>query len=110
MGKKSSIKSYIQLLVDSPDPKLTQALLKIAPDEVVKTICNAAYNLTNGSVPLSKGRKAFFRKYKAPITYLIQPTKSVKQKKRLLVQRGGGFFVPLLLSTVLPLITTLLQR
>ena len=111
-GKKKNtfIKSYIQLLADNPDPKLTQLLLKTAPDDVIKTICNAAYNLTNGSVPLSKSRKTFFRKYKLPITILVQPNRDIRQKKRVLVQKGGGYFVPLLLSTVLPLITSLLQR
>ena len=107
--KNNLIKSYVQLLADNPDPKLTQTLLKAAPDDVVKTICNAAYNVTNGSVPLTRGRKAFFRKYKAPITSLIQPDRGIKQKRRVLIQKGGGFFVPLLLTTVLPLLTSLLR-
>lgn len=111
MSKKNQvIKRYIKLLATNPDPVLTQSLLRAAPDEVIKTICNAAYNLTNGgAVKLSNAQKRFFRKYKTPITKLVQPEPSIKQKRRVLEQSGGGLFVPLLLSTILPILTGLLK-
>ena len=108
--KNALVRRYIKLLVANPDPVLTQALLKAAPEEVIKSICNAAYNVTNGCVKLNKHQKALFRRYKQPITYIVQPNKSIIKKRRVLVQRGGGFFIPLLLSTVLPIVTKLLTR
>jgi hypothetical protein len=107
--KKTYIKRYIKLLAVNQDPVLNLSLLKAAPDAVIKTLCNAAYNLTNGSVRLTNNQKRFFRKYKIPITELVQPATSIRRKRNLLVQRGGGFFIPALLTAVLPIVTTLLS-
>lgn len=110
-NKRKVIKRYIKLLATNPDPILTHSLLRAAPDEVIKTICNAAYNLTNsGGVQLSSNQKRFFRKYKEPITKLVQREPSIKQKRKVLEQSGGGFFIPLLLSAVLPIVTSLLTK
>ena len=107
--KGEHIKKYIELLASNPDPVLNLSLLKAAPDDVIKIICNAAYNLTNNkSIKLTSGKKRFFKKYKVPITKLIQPGPSIKQKRRLLVQRGGGLFTGVLLGTVLPIVTSLI--
>ena len=110
-GKRTLIKRYIKLLAVSPDPAQNLGLIRNAPDEVIKSICNAAYNLTHGSVTLNPKQKSVFRKYKKAITTLVAPGPSIKHKRRVLVQQGGGFFLPLLLSTVLPLIgSALFQR
>ena len=109
MAKKHAhIQKYIELLAANQDPALTLSLLKSAPDSVIKTICNAAFNLTNGSIDLTPKQNKFFRKYKHPISKLVQPHHSIKHKKKVLIQKGGGFFIPLLLSAVLPLVTSLL--
>lgn len=109
--KRALIKRYIKLIACNPDPVLNLSLLRAAPDEVIKTICNAAYNLTNShSVQLTPGQKKYFRKYKDQITRLVQPGTSIRTKRQQLIQRGGGFFVPLLLSTVLPIVTSLLRE
>ena len=100
-GKKTLIKRYIKLLAVNPDPVQNLGLIRNAPDEVIKTICNAAYNLSHGSIHLTPKQKSLFRKYKAPITKLVLPEPTIKQKRQALLQHGGGFFLPLLLSTVL---------
>ena len=107
-GKRVLTKRFIKLLAVNPNPVQNLELLKTAPDEVIKTICNAAYNLTNGAVPLKPKQKSFFKKYKLPITKLVQKGPSIQQKRRTLVQEGGGFFLPLLLSTVLGALPSLL--
>ena len=100
-GKRALIKRYIKLLAVNPDPVQNLALVKNAPDDVIKTICNAAYNVTHGSIPLKPKQKTFFRKYKAPISKLVEQGPSITQKRKTLVQKGGAFFLPMLLSAVL---------
>ena len=100
-GKRLITKRYIKLLAVNPDPIQNLALVKNAPDDVIKTICNAAYNLTHGSVNLKPKQKTFFKKYTVPISKLVDKGPTIQQKRRTLVQKGGGFFLPMLLSAVL---------
>ena len=103
------LKRYIKLLETNPDPVLNLSSLRAAPDNLIKTICNAAYNLTsNESVKLSPKQKKYFRKYKSPISKLIERGPSIRQKRSVLVQPGGGLFIPALLSAVLPIVGSLI--
>ena len=108
-GRKTLIKRYIKLIAASPDPVQNLALIKNCPDDVLKTVCNAAINVTHGkAVHLTPKQKSVFRKYKDPISKLVHPDISLSQKRRQLVQHGGAFFLPLLLSTALPILANLL--
>ena len=57
-GKRTPIKGYLKLLSVNPDPVQNLGLIRNAPDEVIKTICNAAYNLSHGSIHLTPKQKA----------------------------------------------------
>ena len=79
--KKTLIKPYITLLALNSDPVQNLGLIRNAPDEVIKTICNAAYNLSNGSIHLTPKQKNLFKKYKAAITKLVLQEPTIKQKR-----------------------------
>ena len=56
--KPSSIKRYIKLLAVKPDRVQNVGLIRNAADLVIKTICNAAYNLSHGSRHLEEKEPA----------------------------------------------------
>lgn len=85
-------------------PAERKAVLKALDAKRIKSICECAYNLLRGNIqPLpdqSKLRK--LKKYKATLRRLAKRGESWIKKRKYLVQKGGGgFLIPLLLSTVL---------
>jgi len=67
-------------------------------------ICEICFNILRKNVPLSSNQISELRKYKRPIKILADRTVSLSKKKRLISQKGGGFFLPLLFSTLGPLV------
>lgn len=106
-----------------------KVLLRTADESLVKCICECALNVLHGVVALKKGVKNRLKKYKKVLRQLV-PWASVRQsggggegrgsgaarkrrrfnwraKKRLIMQKGCGAFLPLLLA---PIITSLVSR
>jgi hypothetical protein len=81
-------------------PKLRKAILKSAPDELIKAITEIAYNILNGNHRIGKKYKDNLKKYKSQLRKLSQQSNSLRAKRKILVQSGGSF-LPYLLSTVL---------
>jgi hypothetical protein len=95
------VKRYVKLLAFLRDPKQQVPLLKKAPDQVIKTICDAALNAQQGDVRLSNAAKRSFGKQKPLFKKLTSRKVKLQGKRRLLIQRGGLGIIPLLLTTVL---------
>lgn len=88
-------------------PKERKALLKACDVSRIRSVCEYAYNLLRGNVPLSDKRKRQLKKHKTALRRLVNRGESWEKKRRYLVQKGGGVFLPILLSTVLQ---TILQN
>jgi ABC-type methionine transport system ATPase subunit len=99
--KSQLVKRYVKLLALLRDPNQQVALLKKAPEQVIKSICDAALNAQQGDIRLSKSVKKTFAKKRELFHKLTSRSLSIPKKRRLLVQRGGFAILPLLLSTVL---------
>ena len=100
-SKQKTVKRFVKFLAVSKDPKAAQAVLKSAPEPVVKSVCNAALNLLEGDIKLTPKQKTVFKKHKAAISILARKGPAISLKRKILTQKGGGFFIPLLISTVL---------
>lgn len=81
--------------------KERKALLKACNISRIRSVCECAYNLLRGNIPLSDERKQQLRKHKQALRRLVKRGESWTKKRRYLVQQGGGFLLPILLSTVL---------
>lgn len=105
-SKVNKTKRFIKFLTICPDKKTFDQAVKSAPDAVIKAICNAALNATRGDIHFGPKQKQYLAKYRGPIYALADSkSKSLKAKRKVLSQKGGAFsFLPLILSTVLPLI------
>ncbi len=91
------------LAVCQKHPKQIHSILKQSPDNVVKSICNAAVNAYRGNIALSpKAKKQFHNKRKI-FELLTNKNIPLRVKRRnLLNQKGGALpLIPILLSTIL---------
>lgn len=77
------------------------AVLKVLDTRRIRSVCECAYNLLRGNVPLPTEKKRQLFKYKSALRKLVRKGESWAKKRKYLVQVGGGVFLPLLLSTVL---------
>ncbi len=89
------------------NPKTRKALLEGADKDLVYSLCELALNFLSGQIPVSPSNKQKLSKYKTQIRSLAQKGGSWRQKKKI-VQRGGGAFIPILLSLLGPSIAKLI--
>lgn len=99
-------KKYLTLLNalrhSNKDQRL--ALLKTADKKLIKCICECALNVLQGIVSLKNCQKNKLKKHKNILRQLAEKSKkkksSWKNKKRIIVQKGGSF-LPFLLPPIL---------
>lgn len=89
------------------NPKTRKALLQGADKDLIFSLCEIALNFLSGQIPVSPANKQKLAKYKNQIRSLAQKGGSWRQKKEI-VQRGGGAFIPILLSLLGPSIAKLI--
>ena len=100
MGYSDCVRDAKLLL--SLTPKERKALLKVADKKRIRAVCECAFNLLRGNVRVKdKCKLRKLCKYKTALRRLVKRGESWAKKRKYLVQTGGGFLVPLLLSTVL---------
>jgi len=100
MGYVDCVKDAKLLL--SLTPAERKAVLKVLDARRIRSICECAHNLLQGNIPLSDKRKLQkLRKHKSTLRRLAARGVSWIKKRRYLVQKGGGFLIPILLSAAL---------
>ena len=111
-NRKKKSKRALKFLANCRHPKVVKEILRHADNSLVKGICNAAYNVTQGDLPLSRQKKRLFGRHRRLFLGLTSPKVSIG-KKRKVIQRGGGVvaaIVPILLSTVISALGSRLFR
>jgi len=95
-------KRTVKFLSVCRDPKVVSSVIRTSPDNVIKTICNAALNVQRGGrVKLENPEKTLFQKHSRQIAKLVSKKVSIAQKRKLLSQRGGAFWIPALIGAAL---------
>ncbi len=95
-------KRTVKFLSVCRDPKVLSSVIRASPDSVIKTICNAALNVQRGGrVSLGNSQKVLFRNHSGRIAKLVSKNLSIAQKRKLLSQKGGAFWIPALISAAL---------
>ena len=98
--KPKVAKRTLKFLEVSKNPQVIKTTLRTSSDAVIKGLCNIALNAQKGDVPLSPKQKQALARNRQVIHALLDPKKSIKRKRSLLVQKGNGFFLPLLIGAV----------
>ena len=82
-------------------PKQRKALLKTADKGLIDAICECIVNVLHGNIKLSPSHKRSLSKHKNHLRKLSDRRTSLRERKRLLNQRGG-FLLPMLMRLVVP--------
>lgn len=108
MGKSKgkALKRTIKFLSVCKNPKIIAHIISKSPDNVIKSICDAALNAAQGEVTLKNKQKRLLSAHRDLIQKLVQKGDSVKRKKKLLSQTGGSLIIPAILSAVLTALGT----
>lgn len=86
------------------------ALLRQVDLKLIRVICECAYNILKGSVPLTHQQKTHLRKHIKQLRILVRKGDKIEKKRKIIVQRGGNFLPTLLLPIVTTLLTEVLQK
>ena len=95
-------------LLSSCHCKQRKALLETLTEEQLKTVCEVILNILKGTVDLSPKQKKTLRRKKRLLYQLASKSVPSKTKKQLLVQQGGGSFLPSILIPALQVLGSLL--
>ena len=98
---------FIRLLGNpSYSRKFKMAMLREAPDSCIGKLCECILNILKGVVPLTPHQKAKIAPAKQVLRRLVEPGKSIKDRRKTLIRQTGGIFpllplLPALLGPVL---------
>lgn len=88
------------------DSRLRKNMIKHVSPEVIKTISEIAYNVLKSNVNICRKTHASLKPYKNTLRKISEPQRKISSKRKILVQRGGNV-IPLLIGTVLSILSNL---
>jgi len=91
-------------------PSKRKHLLTNPPKNLVCCICEICQNILSGNIPLKLSSKKRLSRFKHLVRFLAKPKANINKKKKLLIQKGGGTFLPLLLGPLLSIAPHLLKQ
>ena len=95
---KDSVKRTLKFIAGCQHRDIIEHILRKADPALVNAISNAAYNGTQGDIPLSRAQKQLFSKYR-PVLAALTDRDTTLQKKQKIVQSRGFL---LILAAILP--------
>jgi hypothetical protein len=85
----------LSVLSKAPPPMRKQ-MIQTASKDVIDTVCECCLNVLKGTIPLSPHQKKCLAKHRHVLRQMVQKKIPIRQKKKMLVQRGGIAILPLL--------------
>lgn len=109
ISKLKRHQNYLHVLCKCPH-KIRKVILRNASDDLIKTVCECAYNLLRGIPRLSTKQKTSLRPYRDICHKLSSPNKSLSNKRRELVQQQGSGLFSAILLPILSALPWLLKK
>lgn len=100
---------FLRILAKAPASQ-RKAIIKSSSSDLVTCLCEIVDNILSGTVSLAKQRRAKLKQYTKILRTLANRKVPISKKKRLLVQKGGGAFLPALLVPILAIAGSLLAN
>ena len=98
----TAVKRTVRYLSICPSPQVFDTVLHSAPDDAVKVIAKAAYNIERGSVFPPPLQGALFWTHRRTVATLASPIVSLARKRDLMKSQNGGYMlVPKLIDSAL---------
>ena len=79
----------LKVLADAK-PELKKAIIKHVPAETIQAISEIILNMLKGVIKLTARQKQRLSRYKKEFRSLADKALSIKRKRNILVQKGGG--------------------
>ena len=73
-----------------------KAILEASGNDLLRAVCECAYNTLRGNVQLTTGQKRKLATYKNHLRQLADRKTSLKKKNQIVLQRGGNLLALLL--------------
>jgi hypothetical protein len=101
----AGVKKNFSLLraLESATPRTRRAILSTATQQLILSLSEICANLLAGNIKLSPAERAQLRRHKTLLRTIADHKVSLDKKRTALLQRGSGFFAPLLI----PALTTI---
>ena len=96
-------------ILSKASPAQRKAILESASKDLIYCICEIIDNILHGTVKLSKQRQTKLLRYKKLLRFINDKKVAVNKKKKVLIQKGGGF-LPALIVPILALAGSLLSH
>ena len=104
MKRKDKAAAQLLNAISTTSPRFRKKLLQNLPDDTIKAICEALYNVLHGNRHPTAKELPIFHKYKRTIRQLgNKPFRPLKEKRVIIAQQSGGF-----IGTLLPIIAAIL--
>ena len=89
-NKLKVVKRTIKFLSVAIESEVLKAVIKQAPDAVIRAISTAAVNACQGALPISPHLRPLFRRHDRQFVWLIDQRRSLTSSPRLILQQGGA--------------------
>ena len=92
----------LKLLKNCKTKAQRKAILKLADKDLIKCLCDCAYNILHGNIKMSRQKQCALKKHGHVIRKFANKKRGGLEKKRdFLIQKGG--FLPALLAPIIGL-------
>jgi len=111
INRFSKNKNYRCLLSNCKN-KLRKAIVSNSNREQIFSVCECVLNVSNGNVKLNKEDFVKLKKYKKYFKRLLDKKRSLQEKKKLLIQRGGflQFLIPAVISGISSIVAAAISK
>lgn len=98
----ANVQQYIHILhtLQSAKPKLRKSILENADIHVIRTLIECIQNTLNGNVRLGQNEIKKIKRFKKVLRELLNSKCKLEKKRKLIIQSGGGAFLPILLAPI----------
>lgn len=98
----ANVQKYMHVLhtLQTATPRLRKSILENSDNQLIKTLIECVQNTLNGNVVLNQKEIKKLRRFKTVLRELRNDKCKLEKKRKLIVQSGGGAFLPILLAPI----------
>ena len=93
---------YLTLLSKSKNPHRRKKLIEAGNSGEIQAVTECIQNIISGNVPVNKNQLKLLKRYKYVLRNLAKKCRPIKNKKKMLLQKGGflGALLPIALNAL----------
>ena len=95
-------------MLQKANPKLRKAIIENSKADLIIALCEIIENTLHGTVKLNEVQKKKLKRYGQILRHVANRGVTIKEKKKLLVQRGG--FLSVILPPAIALVSALISH